>query len=66
MIYVSFVNPVDDIPDHVRHLLLEPVESHVGSVTSPTGNNPKSPQSPTSDEEGEFCGNLTSVKGASD
>lgn len=47
---------VDELPEHVRHLLLEPVSDqnrNPRQVTSPT--NPKSPlQSPTSDLEGTF------------
>ena len=44
---------VDELPEHMRHLILEPVHDarpQAQKVSSPVG--PKSPQSPTSDEEG--------------
>ncbi|KAI1305926.1 Protein hu-li tai shao [Halotydeus destructor] len=44
--------PVDDVPEHVRHLLMEPIDEQLlppNELTSPT--DPKSIQSPTSDEE---------------
>ncbi|XP_053211392.1 protein hu-li tai shao-like isoform X5 [Panonychus citri] len=45
--------PVDDIPDRFKHLLLEPVVDHINedhTITSPV-EQIKSPQSPISDEE---------------
>lgn len=51
--------PVDDVPDHVRHLLVEPVAGN--DVASPL--DPKSMQSPTSDEEGKSDGGLQSGAG---
>lgn len=54
---------VDELPEHVRHLLLEPVSDqnrNPRQVTSPT--NPKSPlQSPTSDLEGTFLKNMAAL-----
>lgn len=45
------LNPVDDVPEHVRHLLLEPVDRQPmrENITSPND-----PRSPTSDEEGKL------------
>jgi len=60
--------PVDDVPEHVRHLLLEPVDRQLHGITSPV--DPKSIQSPTSDEEGDSAVNgedskIGDVSGAS-
>jgi hypothetical protein len=58
-ILVSCVShSVDELPEHMRHLILEPVrDTRPQTISSPTGG-PKSPQSPTSDEEGEFSSAL--------
>lgn len=43
-----FPQSVDELPEHMRHLILEPV-AHRAGISSPTG-----PLSPTSDEEGKL------------
>jgi adducin len=48
--------PVDEVPDHVKHLLVEPV-SLTQDIASPT-----SPTSPLSDEEASISSNNRSVQ----
>ncbi|XP_015781808.1 protein hu-li tai shao isoform X3 [Tetranychus urticae] len=51
--------PVDDVPDRFRHLLLEPVAEHMNEdqITSPVEQISKSPQSPLSDEDSKNSNN---------
>lgn len=57
--FQSMMGTVDELPEHVRHLLLEPVSERTASrnpqVTSPVQKTTRTPvMSPTSDEEGEY------------
>lgn len=55
--FLSF--PVDELPEHVRHLLLEPVSGSDPSRNPRQVTSPKSPlQSPMSDPEGTFLNPL--------